>query len=133
MMPALSDLPMLATLKQAAEVMGPTEAQVRGLVRAGKLAHVMVGKRVMIPRDAIEQFIAANRVMTCRVEIQDHAFTGIETARAGTSPGPSEAAAGSARRALRIAASLKSPSPISCTKPDEVSVPVIPLPSGSRT
>jgi hypothetical protein len=33
----LSDLPILATPKQAAKVMGPTEAQVRGLIRAGTL------------------------------------------------------------------------------------------------
>jgi hypothetical protein len=41
----LSGLPMLATPKQAAEIMGPTEAQVRGLIRAGRIAHVMVGTR----------------------------------------------------------------------------------------
>jgi excisionase family DNA binding protein len=59
-MTTLDDLPMLATPKQAAAVMGPTESQVRGLIRDGRLAHIMVGRRVMIPRQSIEQFIAEN-------------------------------------------------------------------------
>jgi len=58
-----SDLPMLATPKQAADVMGPTEAQVRRLIRDGRIAHVMVGKRPMIPRTAIEDFIAQNTML----------------------------------------------------------------------
>jgi excisionase family DNA binding protein len=45
----VDDLPLLATPKQTAEVMGLTEAQVRRLVRLGKLAHVMVGARALIP------------------------------------------------------------------------------------
>jgi excisionase family DNA binding protein len=133
---ALADLPLLATPKEAAAVMGPTESQVRGLIRTGRLAHTMVGKRVMIPRDAIEQFIVnntTNTVTPCRDETKDHASTGTATASAGTSPGPKEAAAGSAARALRIAQSLKSPSPNSCTKPDEPAARVIRLRSSSPT
>jgi excisionase family DNA binding protein len=108
---AVADLPLLATPKQAAEVMGPTESQIRGLIRSGRLAHTLVGARVMIPRDAIEAFIINNTVTPCRAETRVPTSTGIATASLGTSPGPSEAAAGSAARALRIAASLKSPSP----------------------
>src|ERR1700693_3212824 len=66
----IEDLPMLVTPTQAAAVMGPTEAQVRALVRSGRLAHVLVGKRLMIPRGAIERFIEDNTVQPCRVEIQ---------------------------------------------------------------
>ena len=68
---SLTDLPMLTTLTQAAEVMGPTKSQVRSLVRAGRIAHVMIGKRLMIPREAIEQFISNSMVTQCRVETQD--------------------------------------------------------------
>lgn len=124
---ALADLPLLATPKQAAEVMGPTEAQVRSLVRAGQIACVMIGKRVMIPRNAIEQFIADNMVTPCRAETQGHVYTGTATVRAGTSPGPSEVAAGSAARALQIAHKLKSPSPNSSTRAPENPGRVIPL------
>jgi excisionase family DNA binding protein len=50
----LSGLPMLANPKQAAEVAGPTEAQVRGLIRAGRIAYVMVGTRRMIPAQQLK-------------------------------------------------------------------------------
>jgi excisionase family DNA binding protein len=130
---ALSDLPLLATPKQAAEVMGPTESQVRGLIRTNKLAHVMVGTRVMIPREAIETFISENTVTPCRAETKDRDSTGIAIASVGTSLGRSEAAAGSAARALLIVQSLKSPSRTSSTKPDEQAARVIPLQSSSRT
>src|SRR5256885_1693053 len=108
---ALTDLPMLATLKQAAEVMGPTEAQVRALVRAGRLAHIMVGKRVMIPRDAIEQFVSENRVLPCHVETPGPDSASSKSADASTSFGLSVVAAGSAQRALQIASKLNSRSP----------------------
>lgn len=127
---SLADLPMLATPRQAAEVMGPTEAQVRGLIRVGKLAHVMVGTRVMIPRDEIGKFILANTQhggASCRDETMDRACSGTAIASPGTSPGQSEAAAGSARRALAIADRLKSPSPNSSTPPTEEPGRVIPL------
>ena len=35
--PELDDLPLLATVKQAAAVMGPNERQVRDLARTGRL------------------------------------------------------------------------------------------------
>jgi excisionase family DNA binding protein len=124
---ALADLPMLATPKQAAEVMGPTESQVRGLIRTGQLALVMVGKRVMIPRAAIATFIAENTVTPCRDETLDHTSNGTAIASAGISHGPSEAAAGSAARALKIASSLKLHSPTSSTLIAEPRGRVIPL------
>jgi excisionase family DNA binding protein len=123
----INDLPMLLTPKQTAAVMGLTEAQVRGLVRTGRLAHIMVGKRPMIPRGAIEQFISDNMVTPCRVEIQDHVSSGTEAVNAGTSSGQSEAAAGSAARALRIAQQLKSTLPTSSTPPAAEPARVIPL------
>jgi excisionase family DNA binding protein len=129
----LTDLPLLATPKQASEVMGPTESQVRALIRTNKLAHVMVGTRVMIPRDAIEKFISNNTVTPCRAETKGRDSTGTAIASVGTSLGQSEAAAGSAARALQIVQSLRSPSRTSCTKPDEQAARVIPLRSSSRT
>jgi excisionase family DNA binding protein len=126
---AVADLPRLVTPKQAAEVMGPTEAQVRGLIREGKLAHVMVGARIMIPREAIDQFIVQNTRggVQCHDETKDRGSTGTATANVGTSPGLSEVAAGSAARALAIADKLKSPSPSSSTPAHETQGRVIPL------
>src|ERR1051325_2253271 len=131
---SLDDLPMLATLKQAAAVMGPSEAQVRALALSGRLAHVFIGRRLMIPRDAIQEFICraiqeSNRnamVQTCRVETQVPTCNGIETATAGTSPGLSEAAAGSAALALQTAKQLKSRSRHS-SEPAPAQAHVIPL------
>jgi excisionase family DNA binding protein len=121
------ELPMLATPKQAAEVMGPTEAQVRGLIRAGRIAHVPVGKRVMIPREAIVRFIQENTVQPCPVETQEPVSAGSTSADATTSFGLSAVAAGSAARALKIAAKLKSPSRTSSTGQPAQAAPVIPL------
>ena len=126
----LSDLPMLATPKQAAAVMGPTELQVRGLIRDGRLAHLRIGKRVMIPRAAIEHFIAENTVIPCPDETKVHIFTGArgpEGMPSGTSTTLKTAAAGSAARALQIAGSLKSRLPNSSTSGPETPRRVIQL------
>jgi excisionase family DNA binding protein len=124
----LDDLPMLVTPKQAAEFMGPTEAQVRGLIRNRRLAHVLVGKRLMIPRHAIERFIEDNTVHPCHAEIQVPVSVSSISAGASMSSGPRMAAAGSAARALLIAKSLKSRSPSSSTDEPEPPVPASPVP-----
>ena len=126
----LAGLPMLVTPKQAAAVMGPTESQVRGLIRDGRLAHVMIGKRVMIPRTAIENFIAENTVTPCPDATKVHISTGAigqGGMPSGTSTTLKTAAAGSAARALQIASSLKSRSPSSLTPAIETPGRVIPL------
>jgi excisionase family DNA binding protein len=123
----VANLPLLATPKQASEMMGLSVAQIRALVKSRKLAHVPVGSRNMIPRDAIQQFIVDNMVTPCRAETQDRAFAISASAGAGISCGPSEAAAGSAARALLIADRLKSPSQTSSTLTPERRGRVIPL------
>jgi hypothetical protein len=125
---SLPDLPMNATPKQAAEVLGLTESQVRGLMRDRKLGYLPVGCRLMVPRDAIARFMVDNIVEPiCQGETKVPGFTGTGIARVGTSPGLSEAAAGSAARALQIAASLKSPSPSSSISEAGTRGHVIPL------
>lgn len=124
---ALADLPLLATMKQAAEVMGPTESQVRALVRAGKLAHVPVGSRIMIPRSAIENYIAQNTVQPCRDETQARVCDSSRSADATTSSGQNAVAAASAARALAIADKLKSPSANSSPRKADPPGRVIPL------
>jgi excisionase family DNA binding protein len=127
---SLSDLPMLASPELAAEVMGVTPAQVRSLIRDGKIAHVPIGKRSkMIPRSAIEQFIASNTVQPCLAETQDRASVSSRNGDVFTSAGQSEVAAGSAARALQIAESLKSRSPNTSTPEHGSQGRVIRLPS----
>jgi excisionase family DNA binding protein len=126
-MTALSDLPMLVTPKQAASLLGPSESQVRGLIRDGRLAHVMVGKRVMIPRDAIQQFIACNTRQSCQGETKALTSIGSKSGLAGTSSGPSEAAAASAALARQTAKQLRSRSlSLSNSEPHDLA-PVIRL------
>jgi len=122
-----SDLPMLCTPKLAARVMGITEQQVRSLLRQRKIAHVPVGKRLMIPRNAIEDFIARNMVLPCHVEIPEHAYASLKSADAITSSGLNAVAAGSAARALQIASRLKSPLPNSSQVVSKPAAHVIPL------
>jgi excisionase family DNA binding protein len=125
--PQLSELPMLCTPKVAAEVMGLTAQQVRSLLRLKKIAHVPVGKRLMIPRSAIENFIAQNTVLPCHVEIPERAYASLKSADAITSSGLNAVAAGSAARALQIASKLKSPLPNSSQVVSKPAGHVIPL------
>jgi excisionase family DNA binding protein len=98
----LDELPLLATPKEVARVTGISESQVRGLIRTRRIAHLLVGKRVMIPRQEIVRFISDNTVMPCRDETQDHISILSKNANATTSSGLKVAAAGSAARALQI-------------------------------
>jgi excisionase family DNA binding protein len=127
---ALSDLPMLATSKQAAEVMGVTEPQLRNLIHEQRLAYVRVGKRRLIPRNAIEAFITENTVQpSCQDETQGQGSHSSTSGVAITSPGPKAAVAGSALRARQIAHRLKLRSPSSSTSEPARLAPVIRLKS----
>jgi excisionase family DNA binding protein len=125
--PGIADLPLLATPKQAASVMGLTVSQVRGLIRDGRIARVRIGNRILIPRDAIERFIQENTVKPCHVEIQEPASASSESGDATTSSGQKMVAAGSAARARQIANRLKSRSPNSSTSGTDEPVHVIHL------
>ena len=95
--PAYVEEPLLLTIKQAVRRMGVKDGQVRKLTREGHLAHVEIGSRVMIPRGAIEQFIADNTVQPCRGEIPAPAFGSAKSADAFTSAGPNSGRPGSKR------------------------------------
>jgi excisionase family DNA binding protein len=118
---------MLATPKQAAEILGLSDGQIRDLLRHYRIPYVRVGSRKLIPRDAIQSFVNDNTVPSCRVETQAHAFAFSTNVNAGTSSGPSTAAAGSAQRALAIADRLNSHSPNSSTPTIAERARVIPL------
>ncbi|RAI35750.1 hypothetical protein CH340_05090 [Rhodoplanes serenus] len=111
----VDDLPLLATPKHAAKLLGVTDSQMRGLIRSKRIAHVLVGSRVMLPRDAIMQFIVDNTVQPCRDETRALVSASSTSAAVTTSSGQRAVAAGSAARALQIASKLKSPSPSSST------------------
>jgi excisionase family DNA binding protein len=116
---AYLEQPLLLTIKQAARRMGVKDGQIRKLIRDGRLAHVNVGSRAMIPRGAIEQFIAENTVQPCQGEIRGPVYASSKSGDAFTSAGLNQAAAGSAARALQIANKLKSHSPNSFTPEPE--------------
>src|SRR5215831_7148935 len=127
---AIESLPLLATPKMAAAVMGLTEHQVRDLLHKQRLAYVRIGKRLMIPRDAIKTFISENTVQaTWQDETQARGSTSSKNADVITSSGPKAAAAGSAARARQIAHALKSRSPNSSTCEPAAPARVIPLKS----
>ena len=127
---AIDSLPLLATPKMAAPVMGLSEPQVRDLVREGRLRYVRVGKRYVIPRDAITTFITENTVEpSWQDETQARGSTSSKNADVITSSGPKAAAAGSAARARQIAHALKSRSPNSSTCEPAAPARVIPLKS----
>ncbi|MGY2932061.1 excisionase family DNA binding protein [Bradyrhizobium sp. GM6.1] len=107
MKPSISDLPILATPQRVADVLGLTKAQVRGLIACGKIAHIKVGSRLVIPRDAIEIFIIENTVQPCRDETRDRAFASSKKGNVSISSGLMPDAAASVQRVLRIASSLK--------------------------
>lgn len=124
----IDSLPLLASPKMAAEVMGLTEPQVRELLHEQRLAHVRIGKRRMIPRDAIESFISGNKVKPkCQDETQGRGSASSISVDVITSPGPEAAAVGSAARARQIANKLKSPLPDCSTYEPAAPGRVIPL------
>ena len=121
-------VPLLASPKQAAKLLGLTHAQVRSLMRERRLAYVLIGRRrYMIPRDALQQFILDNTVTPCQDVIPAPTSASSTNAAATTSPGPSAAARGSAARAQQIANKLKSRSPNSSTSEPAALAHVIPL------
>jgi excisionase family DNA binding protein len=90
---------LLETLQQLSERSGLSIAQVRGLIATGRLAHVRVGSRLLIPKGAFEEFIQAETVKPCRDENRGRNFDGSMTERVGTSFGQSEVEVASAARA----------------------------------
>jgi|SRR6516162_3109244 excisionase family DNA binding protein len=91
----------LETPKQLAKRVGISERQIRSLVQAGKLDHVMIGCRIHIPDGAFRRFLASRMVRSCQDETKDRDCVGSRSAIASTSPGPTTAAAASAQLALK--------------------------------
>ena len=60
--PSKNDLPELAKLAQFGAVMGLTDRQVRGLISKGRLEYVEIGRRLFVPKSAVDRFIANNTV-----------------------------------------------------------------------
>jgi excisionase family DNA binding protein len=108
---SILDLPLLATPRQAAHLLGLTDGQIRALIQGGRIAHIMIGKRFMIPSEDIARFIAENRTQPCRDATPGQSSDFSKSAALGTSSGRNEVAAASAARARQIAGSLKLPSP----------------------
>lgn len=52
------DLPVMLTVDEAAEAMRVSRSLVYGLLRDGKLAGVKVGRRRLIDRDEVKNFLA---------------------------------------------------------------------------
>ncbi len=124
----IGEAPLLITPKEAAQALGVTVAQLRTLVRGGRLAYLLVGRRPMIPREALQQFIHDNtKAPSCHDETRARTFVFSTSADAFTSHGPSRVAHGSAQRARQIASKLKSRSPSSSISEHAPLAPVIPL------
>jgi len=127
--PSKDDLPELAGLAQFGAVMGLTDRQVRGLISEGRLEYVEIGRRLFVPKSAVDRFIAENTVQPCRDEIQAPVSVSSKSESAFTSVGPKAAAAGSAARARQIADKLRSHSPNSSESGRAPKARVIPLKS----
>jgi excisionase family DNA binding protein len=128
--PPPGHLPLLVTPQLAAEVLGVTESQLRLLLHEGRIARVRIGKRDLIPRDAIEGFIHSNTVQpkSWRDETPAPSSASSASAAATTSLGQKAVARASAQRALRTANKLKSLSPAGSTSEPATSAGrVIPL------
>ncbi len=56
-----SDIPLTMRLPEAARLLGIGESSARDLVAAGKLQVVKVGTRVIVPRNAVLEFLSTHR------------------------------------------------------------------------
>jgi hypothetical protein len=106
----------LETPKQLAERVGLSERQVRHLIATYQLEHVKIGSRVHVPVGAFGRFVEANKRgrAAWRDEIKVQGCDGLQRETPTTSPGPSTAAAASARLARQTASKLKSSSQNGC-------------------
>jgi excisionase family DNA binding protein len=123
----IEDLPLTAPIDQVAKVLGFTCGQVRSLVNKKKIAHIKLGSRFMIPRDAIERYLLENTVQPCHDATPGPASASSKSEIASTSFGQKAVAAVSVQRALQIADSLKQRLPNSSTLAPEQPARVIPL------
>jgi excisionase family DNA binding protein len=110
-----NDLPLTVTVEEAAKILGFSFHQTRTLINSKKIAHIKLGSRAMIPREAIGRYIRENTVEPCRDETLVLASASLTSEIASTSSGQRAVAAASAQRALQICNSLKTLSPSSST------------------
>ena len=103
----------LETPKQLALRVGLRERQVRQLIATNRIEWVKIGSRVHIPNGAFARFVEANKRggPAWRDETKVQGCDDLQRETRTTSPGPSTAAAASARLARQTASKLKSSSP----------------------
>jgi excisionase family DNA binding protein len=79
--------PLLTTPREAAQLLGLTRGQLRCLIREGRLAYLIIGRRPMIPREALQQFIRDNTKAptTCPNGTKAHASAFLTSAAHTTS------------------------------------------------
>ena len=99
--------PLLETIKQLAGRSGLSQNQIRGLIESGRLEHIWIGKRIMIPSGAFERLITNDTVKPCLDETKDHASDSSPNATFTTSCGLKTGAAASAALARQTANKLK--------------------------
>lgn len=56
--PALAEKPLLLTVPEAARLLGISRNLAHDLVAQGRLPHIRLGRRILIPRFGLEQWIA---------------------------------------------------------------------------
>ncbi|WP_354205829.1 MULTISPECIES: helix-turn-helix domain-containing protein [unclassified Bradyrhizobium] len=121
--------PALLTTKQASKLLGISDSNVRQLIKQRRIDHVRIGKRSMIRRDRLQNFIDVNTVTTCPDETQALGSAFSTSVDATTLSGQKAVAAASAARARQIANKLSKPSPSSFTPASGIPGRVIPLKS----
>jgi excisionase family DNA binding protein len=115
------------TIKQLAERTGLSKRTIRSIIQSGELEHVCIVKRKYVPEGAFERYVDRNTVRPCRDETKVPSCVGSPNVGATTSPGPSMAAAASARLALQTANELKKSLGNGCTSEAGGPAQVIPL------
>ncbi|WP_354049038.1 helix-turn-helix domain-containing protein [Bradyrhizobium sp. LB12.1] len=121
--------PALLTTKQASKLLGVSDGSVRQLIKQRRIDHVRIGKRQMIRRDRLQNFIDDNTVAKCPDETQAPGSAFWTSADATTLSGQKAVAAASAARARQIANELSRRLQSSSTVGNASPARVIPLKS----
>jgi excisionase family DNA binding protein len=58
------DLPPILTVEQTAKVLGISRGLAFTAVRNGEIPHVRIGRRIIVPRDALREFLQQPRRQT---------------------------------------------------------------------
>jgi excisionase family DNA binding protein len=109
MLESIAKLPDPAIPSQVAEALYCKPSYIQALCKSGEIRCSKVGKRYLISRRAVQQFVDSREVKKCQNDQRDPTSSGGGTMNAGQYDGLSAVESVKNQRALDLATKLKKP------------------------